>query len=147
MNASISVVCYKSKKLSNGQHPLMLQISRYGKRKFCPTTKDLSLDSIMIPILFSNHCSVRVIEKLNVNRYYSLKPLCFFSFTVGVSRSDGSSISLIGFSIKSSLRIVLLLMIIVVYIITVEITIRIFYNNTCIPFKFVIYLVDYNISS
>jgi hypothetical protein len=26
MNASISVVCYKSKTLSNGEHPLMLQI-------------------------------------------------------------------------------------------------------------------------
>ena len=34
MNASISVVCYKSKTLSNGEHPLMLQISRYGKRKY-----------------------------------------------------------------------------------------------------------------
>ena len=34
MNASISVVCYKSKILSNGEHPLMLQISRYGKRKY-----------------------------------------------------------------------------------------------------------------
>jgi integrase len=34
MNASISVVCYKSKTLSNGEHPLMLQISRHGKRKY-----------------------------------------------------------------------------------------------------------------
>lgn len=34
MNASISVVCYKSKTLSNGEHPLMLQVSRNGKRKY-----------------------------------------------------------------------------------------------------------------
>ena len=34
MNASISVVCYKSKTLSNGEHPLMLQISKNGKRKY-----------------------------------------------------------------------------------------------------------------
>ena len=34
MNASISVVCYKSKTLSNGKHPLMIQISKNGKRKY-----------------------------------------------------------------------------------------------------------------
>ena len=34
MNASISVVCYKSKTLSNGEHPIMLQISKHGKRKY-----------------------------------------------------------------------------------------------------------------
>ena len=34
MKASISVVCYKSKTLSNGESPLMLQISKDGKRKY-----------------------------------------------------------------------------------------------------------------
>ena len=34
MNASISVVCYKSKRLSNGKNPLMVQISKNGKRKY-----------------------------------------------------------------------------------------------------------------
>ncbi len=34
MNASVYVVCYKSKILSNGEHPLMLQISKDGKRKY-----------------------------------------------------------------------------------------------------------------
>ncbi len=34
MNASISVVCYKSKTLSNGEHPLMIQISKNGRRKY-----------------------------------------------------------------------------------------------------------------
>ena len=34
MNASISVVCYKSKTLSNGENPLMLQISKNGKRRY-----------------------------------------------------------------------------------------------------------------
>jgi site-specific recombinase XerD len=34
MNASISVVCYKSKTLSNGENPLMLRISKDGKRKY-----------------------------------------------------------------------------------------------------------------
>jgi AraC-like DNA-binding protein len=33
-NASISVVCYKSKTLSNGENPLMLQISKEGRRKY-----------------------------------------------------------------------------------------------------------------
>lgn len=34
MNASLSVVCYKSKTLSNGESPLMLQVSKNGKRKY-----------------------------------------------------------------------------------------------------------------
>lgn len=34
MTASISVVCYRSKTLANGQHPLMLQVSLKGKRKY-----------------------------------------------------------------------------------------------------------------
>jgi hypothetical protein len=34
MFVSISVVCYKSKTLSNGQHPLMIQVSFKGKRKY-----------------------------------------------------------------------------------------------------------------
>ena len=34
MNASISVVCYKYKTLSNGEHPLMLRISKDGKKKY-----------------------------------------------------------------------------------------------------------------
>lgn len=34
MNASVSIVCYKSKTLSNGESPLMLQISKNGKRKY-----------------------------------------------------------------------------------------------------------------
>lgn len=34
MNASISVICYKSKTLSNGENPLMVQIFVKGKRKY-----------------------------------------------------------------------------------------------------------------
>ena len=34
MDATISVVCYKSKTLSNGEHPLMLRISKDGKKKY-----------------------------------------------------------------------------------------------------------------
>ena len=34
MNASISVICYKSKTLSNGESPLMFRISKNGKRKY-----------------------------------------------------------------------------------------------------------------
>lgn len=34
MNASFSVVCYKSKTLSNGENPLMLQVTKDGKRKY-----------------------------------------------------------------------------------------------------------------
>ena len=33
MNASVSVVCYKSKVLSNGKSPLMLRIYKDNKRK------------------------------------------------------------------------------------------------------------------
>lgn len=33
MSASISVLCYKYKTLSNGQHPLMLRVHKDGKRK------------------------------------------------------------------------------------------------------------------
>jgi len=34
VNASISVICYKSKTLSNGESPLMFRISKNGKRKY-----------------------------------------------------------------------------------------------------------------
>lgn len=34
MKASVSVVCYKSKILFNGEHPLMLQNPKDGKRKY-----------------------------------------------------------------------------------------------------------------
>ena len=34
MNASISVVCYKSKTLSNGENPLMVQVTKNGRRKY-----------------------------------------------------------------------------------------------------------------
>ena len=34
MNATISVICYKSKTLSNGEHPLMLRIAQNGKSKY-----------------------------------------------------------------------------------------------------------------
>ena len=34
MNATISVICYKSKTLSNEEHPLMLRIAQNGKSKY-----------------------------------------------------------------------------------------------------------------
>lgn len=34
MSATISIVCYKSKTLSNGQHPLMIRVSNDGKKKY-----------------------------------------------------------------------------------------------------------------
>jgi Site-specific recombinase XerD len=34
MNATVNVVCYKSKVLSNGEHPLMLRICKDGKKKY-----------------------------------------------------------------------------------------------------------------
>ncbi|WP_147625573.1 Arm DNA-binding domain-containing protein [Gabonibacter massiliensis] len=34
MNASVSVVCYKSITLSNGEHPLMLRISKDNRKKY-----------------------------------------------------------------------------------------------------------------
>jgi site-specific recombinase XerD len=34
MNASISIVCFKSKTLANGENPLMLQVNKDGKRKY-----------------------------------------------------------------------------------------------------------------
>ena len=34
MEATISVVCYKSKKLKNGESPLMLRISKDGNRSY-----------------------------------------------------------------------------------------------------------------
>ena len=34
MNAAISVICYKSKTLSNGEHPLMLRIAKNGKSRY-----------------------------------------------------------------------------------------------------------------
>ena len=34
MNATVNVLCYKSKVLSNGEHPLMLRICKDGKKKY-----------------------------------------------------------------------------------------------------------------
>ena len=34
MNATISIICYKPKTLINGEHPLMIRISKDGKRKY-----------------------------------------------------------------------------------------------------------------
>jgi hypothetical protein len=34
MNATINVLCYKSKTLSNGENPLMICVSKNGKRTY-----------------------------------------------------------------------------------------------------------------
>ena len=34
MEATISVICYKSKTLKNGEHPLMLRIAQFGKSTY-----------------------------------------------------------------------------------------------------------------
>ena len=34
MKATVNVICYKSKKLANGEHPLMLRVSKDNKKKF-----------------------------------------------------------------------------------------------------------------
>ena len=41
MDATISVICYKSKTLANGEHPLMLRIAQNGKS----TYKSLNLNN------------------------------------------------------------------------------------------------------
>jgi hypothetical protein len=34
MNGTINIICYKSKKLSNGQHPLMVRVCKNDKVKY-----------------------------------------------------------------------------------------------------------------
>jgi hypothetical protein len=34
MNATVSIVCYKQKTLKNGEHPLMIRVSKGGKKKY-----------------------------------------------------------------------------------------------------------------
>ena len=34
MNAVVSIICYKSKTLSNGEHPLMIRVAKDGKQKY-----------------------------------------------------------------------------------------------------------------
>lgn len=34
MNTSVSVVCFKSKTLANGENPRMLHVNKDGKRKY-----------------------------------------------------------------------------------------------------------------
>lgn len=34
MNETVNVLCYKSKTLSNGEHPLMICVSKNGKRTY-----------------------------------------------------------------------------------------------------------------
>ncbi len=32
MSTTINILCYKSKKLSNGEHPLMVRVCKEGKK-------------------------------------------------------------------------------------------------------------------
>ena len=34
MSATINIICYKSKTLANGENPIMVRISKDGKRKY-----------------------------------------------------------------------------------------------------------------
>jgi len=34
MNATVNIVCYKQKRLKNGEHPLMVRVTKNGKRKY-----------------------------------------------------------------------------------------------------------------
>jgi hypothetical protein len=34
MSATVNIICYKSKTLSNGEHPLMIRVSKNSKTKF-----------------------------------------------------------------------------------------------------------------
>jgi hypothetical protein len=34
MNAKVSIVCYKQKTLKNGEHPIMIRVTKNGKRKY-----------------------------------------------------------------------------------------------------------------
>ncbi|MBR6629510.1 MAG: hypothetical protein IKL03_06085 [Bacteroidaceae bacterium] len=34
MATTVNVICYKSKTLSNGEHPIMVRISKDGKKKY-----------------------------------------------------------------------------------------------------------------
>ena len=34
MNATVNIVCYRQKTLSNGEHPLMIRVTKNGKRKY-----------------------------------------------------------------------------------------------------------------
>jgi len=44
MNVTVSIVCYKSKTLSNGQHPLMIRVSKDGKKKYQSIGVSVSLE-------------------------------------------------------------------------------------------------------
>ena len=44
MNTSISVICYKSKTFANGEHPIMLRISKAGKRKYASLGISLKIE-------------------------------------------------------------------------------------------------------
>ena len=34
MNATVNIICYKQKTLKNGHHPLMIRVTKNGKRKY-----------------------------------------------------------------------------------------------------------------
>jgi len=34
MNATVNIICYKQKILKNGEHPLMIRVSKGGKKKY-----------------------------------------------------------------------------------------------------------------
>ena len=34
MNATVNIICYRQKTLKNGEHPLMIRVSKGGKKKY-----------------------------------------------------------------------------------------------------------------
>jgi hypothetical protein len=34
MNTGINILCYRSKTLANGEHPLMIRVCREGKKRY-----------------------------------------------------------------------------------------------------------------
>ena len=47
MNATVNVLCYKSKTLSNGEHPLMIRVCKDGKKKYVRDQRKNLRDSLI----------------------------------------------------------------------------------------------------
>jgi hypothetical protein len=53
MKATVNVLCYKSKTLSNGEHPLVIRICKDGKKKY----QSLGISIKWLNSVFGGHSS------------------------------------------------------------------------------------------
>ena len=82
MNATILVVCYKSKTLSNEEHPLMLRIAQDGKSRY--KSLKISVDAKYWDFEKSQNIQQFVVIVRLLSKQIKFIELTNFTFVIGV---------------------------------------------------------------